>query len=466
VSAVRNDVKGRPDPDRNGPQAGARTATKSGPGDLAVRSGDELALATTPDEAATPSARSAPATPAGPPPGGLKDPGTRIHAWYDTGRPDGESGPGGGGAAEPTEPLERVIAAGYTGVVLYPDAGAASIAAGLPERVLRVVDVRDEAQYAAARDLIPDGVDRRRWVVSSEDVETLARAAAEGLATCLRISAHDQDSLTRAIRAGSAHRYLCMRFPDPTNIPLELVIASLQSSSTVVIKEITDPDDAEDAIVALGVMEVGSDGVLFSPRRADRLAAFAGALADVVEPRVLLSEARVVRTAPIGLGHRGCIDLATLFEPTEGLLVGSTSQGGILCCPEVFPLPYMDLRPFRVNAGAVHSYVWGRGDRTNYLSELKAGSPAMIVGLDGRTRPAPVGRIKTEIRPLRLIEVAFGTGEKANVIMQDDWHVRVYSPQGEPRNITELRPGDAVLGHIAAPGRHVGLPVDETIEEA
>ena len=52
------------------------------------------------------------------------------------------------------------------------------------------------------------------------------------------------------------------------------------------------------------------------------------------------------------------------------------------------------------------------------------------------------------------------------MIMQDDWHVRVYSPQGDPRNITELQPGEAVLGHIASPGRHVGLPVDETIEEA
>ena len=232
------------------------------------------------------------------------------------------------------------------------------------------------------------------------------------------------------------------------------------------IKEITDPEDAEDAVVALGVMEVGSDGVLFSPVRQEALDHFRTALDEVAEPRVVISVATVLRTAPIGMGHRSCIDLATLFEPTEGMLVGSTSQGGILCCPEVFFLPYMELRPFRVNAGAVHSYVYASDNRTNYLSELKAGSPAMIVGIDGRTREVPVGRIKTEIRPLRLIEVQFETGEKANVIMQDDWHVRIFSADGKPLNITELKAGDKVLGHLSSPGRHVGIPVDETIEES
>jgi 3-amino-4-hydroxybenzoic acid synthase len=286
------------------------------------------------------------------------------------------------------------------------------------------------------------------------------------VATCLRMSAHDQDSLKHAIELGRAHRYLAMRFPDPTNIPLELVIASLQATHTIVIKEITDPADADDAVVSLGVMEVGSDGVLFSPHETGPLDKFLAALREAVEPKVEISVATVVRTMPVGMGHRSCIDLATLFSPDEGMLVGSTSQGGILCCPEVFYLPYMELRPFRVNAGAVHSYVYASGNRTNYLSELKAGWPAMVVGVDGRTREVPVGRIKTEVRPLRLIEVEFEGGEKANIIMQDDWHVRVFSKDGQPLNITELKPGDKVLGHVSTPGRHVGLPVDETIEEA
>jgi 3-amino-4-hydroxybenzoic acid synthase len=387
----------------------------------------------------------------------LKDDSTRIHAWFDS----------AGLVGAPEDLLERVIAAGYSALVVYPE-NAERFIGTLPARMLRILHVADEKEYIAVaeRELIPQGDVRRNWVVSSQDHEVLSRAAQDGVATCLRMSAHNQDSLLVAIGQGRAHRYLCMRFPDPTNIPLELVIASLQGSHTVVIKEITDPDDAEDAVVALGVMEVGSDGVLFSPIRQEALDHLSIALREAAEPRVAISVATVLQTAPIGMGHRGCIDLATIFEPTEGMLIGSTSQGGILCCPEVFYLPYMELRPFRVNAGAVHSYVYAGGNRTNYLSELKAGSPAMVVGIDGRTREVPVGRIKTEIRPLRLIEVEFAGGERANVIMQDDWHVRVFSADGKPLNITELKPGDKVLGHLSSPGRHVGIPVDETIEES
>ena len=65
----------------------------------------------------------------------------------------------------------------------------------------------------------------------------------------------------------------------------------------------------------------------------------------------------ITRNLPLGLGTRSCIDVTTLFSEHEGLLVGSTSQSGILCCPEVFHLPYIEKRPFRINAGAVHSYV-------------------------------------------------------------------------------------------------------------
>jgi 3-dehydroquinate synthase II/3-amino-4-hydroxybenzoic acid synthase len=387
----------------------------------------------------------------------VKDSSTRIHAWFDSARLD----------QAPLDLLERVLQAGYSALVVYPG-NAEQFVNDLPDRILRVLHVTDEKEYAqvAERELIPHGDVRRSWVVASADGEVLSRAMRDGVATCLRMSAHDQESLLIAIGQGRAHRYLAMRFPDPTNIPLELVIASLQGSHTVVIKEITDSEDSEDAVVALGVMEVGSDGVLYSPVRQEALDHFTTALSEAVEPRVEISVATVIRTAPIGMGHRSCIDLATLFEPTEGMLVGSTSQGGILCCPEVFFLPYMELRPFRVNAGAVHSYVYASSNRTNYLSELKAGSPAMVVGTDGRTREVPVGRIKTEIRPLRLIEIEFEGGERANVIMQDDWHVRIFSAESKPLNITELKPGDKVLGHLSSPGRHVGIPVDETIEES
>ena len=217
----------------------------------------------------------------------------------------GERPPGDGGSRL----FERAVAVGYTAVVLDPGSAERHVA-GLAAHVTRVVHVAtaEELDDVLGR-LVPQGDERRSWVVSSHDAGLLARAAAGGVATCLRMSAHDQDSLKAAIELGRAHRYLAMRFPDPTNIPLELVVASLQSSHTIVVKEITDPADAEDAVVSLGVMEVGSDGVLFSPRESEPLEHFLKALREAAAPRVEISVATVAST-PIGMGHRACIDLA------------------------------------------------------------------------------------------------------------------------------------------------------------
>ncbi|MDI6734603.1 MAG: 3-dehydroquinate synthase II [bacterium] len=53
-----------------------------------------------------------------------------------------------------------------------------------------------------------------------------------------------------------------------------------------------------------------------------------------------------------------------------------------------------------------------------------------------------------------------------NSIVQDDWHVRVHGANGEPRNVTTLKPDDKVLAHITNPGsRHVGIKVEEIIIE-
>lgn len=357
--------------------------------------------------------------------------------------------------------LERVINQAYTGVVLYPD-NLAALAPAIPARMRKVLHVERAEDLDRLAPLPQGGND---FVVASADVRVLEMAAEKGLETCYRAYVDDGASLHESIREGHHHAYLMIRFRDPTNIPLELVIATLQATRTVLIKEINSPTDVDDAIVTLGVMEVGADGVLFSPRSHSALSEFISRLDRLDLTAVTVDVATVVRSVPIGMGDRSCIDTTSLIAPTEGILVGSTSQGGLLCCPEVFFLPYMELRPFRVNAGAVHSYVYTFGNRTDYMSELRAGSSVMLVDHTGKTRRASVGRMKTEVRPLRLIEAEFQGGERVNVIMQDDWHVRIFSADAKPLNITELQPGNKVLGHVARPGRHVGIKVDEHIIE-
>lgn len=61
---------------------------------------------------------------------------------------------------------------------------------------------------------------------------------------------------------------------------------------------------------------------------------------------------------------------------------------------------YINSRPFRVNAGAVHAYVQAPNGRTAYLSELKSGAEVLVVDATGRARTSVVGRCKIETRPM------------------------------------------------------------------
>ncbi|WP_301153315.1 3-dehydroquinate synthase II [Metapseudomonas otitidis] len=364
----------------------------------------------------------------------------------------------------------RVINSLYTGIVLYMD-NLAELLPAVPARMHVVLRPRNAAELKAFRegpefDAFKKGAAARNRSVALNDAEALAELGQDGLLTCFTSYVDDRDSLLGAIDQGLRFNYLWILFRDPTNIPLELVIASLQPTSTVLMKEIKAPTDVDDAIVSYGVMEYGAEGVIFSPRDHGVMSEFLARMSQAQSYANLnIQVGTVIDSRPVGMGYRACIDAATLFEPDEGMLVGSTSQGGVLCCPEVYFLPYMELRPFRVNAGAVHSYVFNTDNRTDYMSELKAGSPIMIVNSKGRVRRAAVGRMKIEQRPLRLIEVEFPGKERVNVLMQDDWHVRIFSDAAKPLNISELKPGDKVLGYVTEPGRHVGIKINESIIE-
>ena len=81
------------------------------------------------------------------------------------------------------------------------------------------------------------------------------------------------------------------------------------------------------------------------------------------------------------------------------------------------------------------------------------------------TRTVTVGRSKLERRPLRSVDAVTPEGEAVNVIVQDDWHVRLVGPGGSVHNSTELKPGDVLLGYVSTMSRHVGYPIDELCHE-
>jgi 3-amino-4-hydroxybenzoic acid synthase len=271
------------------------------------------------------------------------------------------------------------------------------------------------------------------------------------------IDVTDKGALEDACSAVRAGLLTIIRFKDPTKIPLEIVLAAGSRRGAKIMTFVSDLAEAE---VVMSVLESGPDGVIMSPRSALDIRAL-GQLCGPRRSRLQLKDFLVTDIVNAGTGDRVCVDTCSNFSTDEGLLVGSFGGGFLLNCSETHPLPYMPTRPFRVNAGAVSSYILSTVDRTNYLSELRQGDVITGVTVAGDTRPLVVGRAKIETRPLLLIKAKCADGSAASVILQNDWHVRVLGPGGVVHNITELKPGSCILGYTAAPSRHVGMPVDE-----
>jgi len=300
-------------------------------------------------------------------------------------------------------------------------------------------------------------------IIVSDSISCLRSAKKRGYETAFYTTIKDKTTLENSLNMDSNMDYLIVKLTDETNIPLELIIATFQNNGAKVclLKEVSM---AQEAAVAFGVMEVGSDGILLSTKEVKEILQLNRLMDSMSKGKLYLVRAEVKRIEHIGMGDRACVDTTTIMEKDEGMIVGSTSAGGILVCSEVHPLPYMNTRPFRVNAGAVHSYIWGPNNKAEYLTDLRTGSKVICVTTGGITRIVNVGRVKIEVRPLLLIE-AMEKETNISIIMQDDWHVRVFGMDGKPKNITDLKCGDRVLAYICEPGRHVGIKVDEKIIE-
>ncbi|MEW2443726.1 3-dehydroquinate synthase II [Micromonospora marina] len=297
-------------------------------------------------------------------------------------------------------------------------------------------------------------------VAGTPEILQALRPTADGRRLGVRCEIADGAGMDAAAALCGSVDVLVAAFADDTNIPLELLLARAQGTHTRVLKELVS---SAEAATVVGVLESGPAGIVIRGDQLGDLDRVGEALRARRETRRDMVALEVTRAESVGMGHRGCIDTATLFGEDEGMVVGSTSSGGVLVCAEVHHLPYMNLRPFRVNAGAVHSYVFG-ADETAYITDLRAGEPTYAVSAGGRFREVLVGRVKVELRPLRLIEARHGD-TVVNVLLQDDWHVRVMGAEGRPLNLTEVRPGTQLLGTVCRPGRHVGIKVEEQIDE-
>jgi 3-dehydroquinate synthase II len=239
-------------------------------------------------------------------------------------------------------------------------------------------------------------------------------------------------------------------------IPLENLVAQR--------KKVLVPVRGEDDLrVFSGVLEKGVWGVVFDVGSPGELS-FLLSRFDEGQISLQLKKAVITEVAVLGLGDRVCIDTCTLMTGPVGMLVGNSSRGLFLVSAENVSSEYVDERPFRVNAGAVHMYTLLPSGRTCYLSEIKAGSQVLTVRSDGVSEIAWVGRAKIEKRPLLLIKGEAG-GKEVSAVVQNAETIRLISPEGDQISVSEIKRGKEVLCFLDEGGRHFGMKIEETIKE-
>jgi 3-dehydroquinate synthase II len=254
----------------------------------------------------------------------------------------------------------------------------------------------------------------------------------------------------------SLSKKVVVRDGDWTIIPLE----NLLSRTNNLFVEI---DGVKEGQTALSILEKGVDGVVINNPDPNSVRHIIKALKEKGE-RFDLVSAKVKRIEPLGLGDRVCIDTCSSMNLGEGMLVGNSSQALFLVHSESVENPFVNTRPFRVNAGPVHAYIRLTHGQTKYLSEVRSGDQVLVVNFEGKSYPAVVGRAKVEKRPLVLLE-AEEKGQNISVILQNAETITLTQPDGKAVSLVDLKEGSEVLVYREGAGRHFGVKIDETIVE-
>jgi len=271
--------------------------------------------------------------------------------------------------------------------------------------------------------------------------------------------------------AGSVE-WILLTFEDWSMIPIENVIAATESTPTKVAAQIMRPVEAQGAGFAL---DIGVDALLCTEDclesalivKSIRLEE-ASSKESFHEENEQHVEVSLMTITDIKEGHSGdrvCIDLLSMLEEGEGILVGSTAKAFVLIHGETIASKYVPTRPFRVNAGSVDAYTYMADGTTKYLSELTSGDKVLITRNGGTLRTASIGRMKIETRPFILLRFKDENANEGHVFIQQAETVRLVLETGKTCSVTDLTVGDRIFGHSSTSTRHVGQSISAPSEE-
>ncbi|MES3161491.1 MAG: 3-dehydroquinate synthase II [Halorubrum sp.] len=342
--------------------------------------------------------------------------------------------------------------------------GDVKVAAFLADADVVDGDGRDaEADaYFVGKDGEGDGtIDLPEDFSGSADLTTLRRRDDRAQGAYVRVLGTAYEAF--AEEAATAADFTVVVGEDWSIIPLENLIARVGEETHLIAGATT----AAEARTAFETLEIGADGVLLDTDSPDEIRGAVEARDDADRESLDLRYARVTEVERTGMADRVCIDTGSLMDDDEGMLVGSMSRGLFFVHAETAESPYVESRPFRVNAGAVHAYVRNPDGGTNYLAELSSGDEIQVVDTAGHTREAIVGRVKIEKRPMFRVQAELETDDgvdRVETLIQNAETVKVATSEGRTA-VTDLEPGDEALVYYEDVARHFGEAVEESIIE-
>ena len=259
--------------------------------------------------------------------------------------------------------------------------------------------------------------------------------------------------------------WLLVRCSDWTMIPLENLVATSRDSGTRIAAAVNQEIDLNGIASAL---EHGVDAILVEFDLLDTAILVVSEKTPVLDiesgqkPQVQSAEITSIESG--GVGERACIDLTIRLQEGQGIATGSVSQLLCIVHGETLSSEFVPPRPFRVNAGAIHSYALMADGKTKYLRELKAGDAIAVLSSEGIVGKATIGRLKIENRPLLVIRFEVGK-VKSQIIAQQAETVRLITPDGNILPITSAELVVNISVYSDNRVRHIGQPLEGRVNE-
>jgi len=258
--------------------------------------------------------------------------------------------------------------------------------------------------------------------------------------------------------------WILVRCSDWTMVPLENLVTASRGTSTRIAAAIDEEVELNGAAFAMGG---GVDAILVPIQMVDKAIRVLGGGWEREEPpetRVTIVEARILSIDGAGVGERVCVDLTRRINDGQGIATGSLSGNLCLLHGETIQSEYVPTRPFRVNAGAIHSYVLMADGKTKYLSELISGDEVAVLSSSGEQEKATIGRLKVETRPLLMIRFEV-SGSEGQIVVQQAETVRLITPNGGVISVTQVREGDKISVITDSRARHIGVALNAGVTE-